>query len=107
MSLRVIGAGWPRTGTTSLKVALEMLLSSRCYHMYDLFADPEQIGIWERALEDDMSGVHRVMSGYGAALDWPASFFWRQLHVPRTEQPTCQCPRSLAAEGIGLAAYTG
>lgn len=79
MSLRVIGAGWPRTGTTSLKIALETLLSSRCYHMYDLFAEPAQIEIWERALKGDMTGVHQVMSGYGAALDWPASFFWREL----------------------------
>lgn len=79
MSLRVIGAGWPRTGTTSLKIALERLLSSPCYHMYDLFADPGQIATWERALDGDMSGVHRMMSGYSAALDWPASFFWRDL----------------------------
>jgi hypothetical protein len=79
MSLRVIGAGWPRTGTTSLKVALEKLLSRRCYHMFDLLADLGQIGSWERALAGDMSGVHQVMSGYGAALDWPASVFWREL----------------------------
>jgi hypothetical protein len=80
MSLRVIGAGWPRTGTTSLKIALEKLLSSRCYHMYDLFADlGHQTGIWERALAGDMSGVHEAMCGYGAALDWPASFFWPEL----------------------------
>jgi hypothetical protein len=79
MSLRVVGAGWPRTGTTSLKIALETLLSSRCYHMYDLFAEPRQIEVWEQALDGDMSGVHAVLSGYGAALDWPASFFWREL----------------------------
>ena len=79
MSLRVIGAGWPRTGTTSLKLALEALLPARCYHMYDLLADPGQIRTWERALEGDLSGVHQLMSGYGAAVDWPASFFWREL----------------------------
>jgi len=73
MSLRVVGAGWPRTGTTSLKIALETLLSSRCYHMYDLFAEPRQIEAWEQALDGDMSGVRRVLSGYGAALDWRIS----------------------------------
>lgn len=85
MTLRIIGAGWPRTGTTSLKVALERLLSTRCYHMYDLFADPRQIESWERALDGDMAGVHRLMSGYGAALDWPALFFWRELLAANPE----------------------
>lgn len=85
MTLRVIGAGWPRTGTTSLKIALERLLASRCYHMYDLFTDPRQIDTWDRALEGDMSGVHQLMSGYGAALDWPASFFWPQLLAANPE----------------------
>jgi hypothetical protein len=79
MSLRVIGAGWPRTGTTSLKVALEKLLPVRCYHMYDLFVDIGQVEIWERALAGDMSGVEAALAGYGAAVDWPASFFWREL----------------------------
>jgi hypothetical protein len=79
MSLRVIGAGWPRTGTTSLKVALETLLPGNCHHMYDLFADIGQVEVWERALEGDLSGVHKVMSRYVACLDWPASFFWREL----------------------------
>jgi hypothetical protein len=79
MSLRVIGAGWPRTGTTSLKVALEKILSSQCYHMYNLFADLGQIDVWEQALDGDLSGVHQAMSRYGAAVDWPASFFWREL----------------------------
>lgn len=79
MSLRVIGAGWPRTGTTSLKVALEKLLSVRCYHMYDLFVDIHNIAIWERALAGDMSGVNETLARYGAVVDWPASFFWREL----------------------------
>src|SRR5579859_7886085 len=79
MSLRVIGAGWPRTGTTSLKVALETLLNGRCYHMYDLLADVAQVEVWERALDGDFSGVHKVTNGYVATLDWPASFFWREL----------------------------
>jgi len=79
MSLRVIGAGWPRTGTTSLKVALEKLLSVRCYHMYDLFVDIAKIGIWERALDGEMSGVHEALAKYGAVVDWPASYFWREL----------------------------
>jgi hypothetical protein len=85
MTLRVIGAGWPRTGTTSLKLALERLLSVRCYHMYDLFADPGQIETWERALDGDLSGVHGLLSGYGAVLDWPASFFWRELLAANPE----------------------
>jgi len=47
--------------------------------MYDLFADLSQVRIWEQALAGDLSGVQSKLSGYVAALDWPASFFWREL----------------------------
>jgi hypothetical protein len=47
--------------------------------MYDLFVDIDRIGIWERALAGDMSGVHRTLTPFGAVVDWPASFFWREL----------------------------
>ena len=49
MSIRVIGAGWSRTGTYSLKRALEQLGFGPCYHMHELFTQPEHVTHWEAA----------------------------------------------------------
>ena len=43
MSLRIVGAGLGRTGTHSLKLALEQLLDAPCYHMVEVFSHPEHI----------------------------------------------------------------
>jgi Sulfotransferase domain len=77
--LRVIGAGLPRTGTNSLRLALERLLGGECYHMFTIKDDPAQAGTWLRALHGDLSGVHARLAGCAAAVDWPAAFFWREL----------------------------
>ena len=79
MPLRVIGAGLPRTGTTSLKAALEQLLGEPCYHMFELFNDLEAGISWWQALDGDRDKLTSVLEGYGAAIDWPASLFWREL----------------------------
>lgn len=51
MSLRVIGAGFGRTGTMSLKVALEQLGFGPCYHMVEcLPKGPEHYRLWEEAV---------------------------------------------------------
>jgi len=48
MTLRIIGAGLPRTGTASLQVALELLLDGRCYHMLEVFERPADVAVWVR-----------------------------------------------------------
>ena len=53
MMLRVVGAGLGRTGTNSLKVALERLLGGRCYHMFELIERPGDTEQWERAVSGD------------------------------------------------------
>jgi hypothetical protein len=77
--LTVVGAGLPRTGTNSLRLALTRLLGGECYHMFTVKADPPQARTWVRALDGDLSGAHELLSGCSAAVDWPASFFWRDL----------------------------
>lgn len=79
MGLRVIGAGWFRTGTTSLKAGLERLLDGECYHMHTVQANQDHVPIWERALDGDMSGVQDMLAGYVAVTHWPAWLFWREL----------------------------
>lgn len=88
MDLRVVGAGLPRTGTTSLKAALEQLLGGPCYHMVEFFPRAErQIGSWHRVFDGDVTQFAKIFDGSGedddppfvAAVDWPASAVWQQL----------------------------
>lgn len=79
MTLRVIGAGMGRTGTHSLKLALEQLLGGPCYHMRELFDHPEHIPAWHAAAEGDMPDWDKLFTGYAAAVDWPAAAFWPEL----------------------------
>ena len=55
MSLRVVGAGLGRTGTLSLKLALERLLGAPCYHMTEVFAHPEHVALWHAAARNEPS----------------------------------------------------
>ncbi|MBA2641782.1 MAG: sulfotransferase family protein [Actinobacteria bacterium] len=79
MTLRLIGAGFPRTGTKSLQLALEQLLGGRCYHMHEVFANLDHVPIWRRALRGDPPDWNRFLANYVATVDWPASAFWREL----------------------------
>jgi len=79
MTLRVVGAGLGRTGTLSLKVALERLLGAPCYHMAEVFAHPEHVGAWHDAARGRMPDWRALFAGYGAAVDWPAAAFWPEL----------------------------
>lgn len=78
MTLSVIGAGLGRTGTASLKVALEKLGFGKCHHMSEVFGAPEQIDLWARAA-NGAPDWPAIFAGYGAAVDFPAAAFWREL----------------------------
>jgi len=78
--LQVVGAGLPRTGTNSLRIALEQLLEGLCYHMSKIPGHPFDLGEgWNRALAGDSSGLNELLHGYAASVDWPASMFWVEL----------------------------
>lgn len=77
--LRVVGAGLPRTGTKSLKDALELLLGDRCYHMYEVFRHPEDLPDWHGAIRGEETDWSVFPPDCVAAVDWPASAFWREL----------------------------
>ena len=79
MTLRVVGAGLPRTGTKSLKEGLEQLLGGRCYHMVEVFEHLEHVPVWREALDGRPPDWNEFLGDYLAAVDWPASAFWREL----------------------------
>jgi hypothetical protein len=77
--IEIIGAGLGRTGTLSLKTALERLGFAPCYHMMEVFAQPSHAETWRRAAEDPATDFDVVLAGYRATVDWPACAFWREL----------------------------
>ncbi|GAB5547715.1 MAG: sulfotransferase [Sandaracinaceae bacterium] len=77
MTLRIIGAGWGRTGTSSLKVALEKLGCGRCYHWAEV--KPHEVPVWFDALAGKPVDWAKLLEGWGAAIDWPASHFYREI----------------------------
>jgi len=80
MTLRVVGAGLPRTATSSLKLALEQLLGGRCYHMLEVLKHrPDHIAVWHRAVKGELPNWDEFLADYIAAVDFPASAFWREL----------------------------
>lgn len=78
MALTVIGAGFGRTGTLSLKTALERL-GLRCHHMMEVFANPAQAPAFTAAARGDTSGLSSALADYQATVDWPSCVFWRAL----------------------------
>jgi hypothetical protein len=86
MTLKVIGAGLGRTGTASLKVALEQLLGGRCYHMSECFGNPANPPLWLAAARG-RPDWETIFKGYVATVDYPAGGFWRQLadHYPEAK----------------------
>jgi len=78
MALKVIGAGFGRTGTLSLKIALEHLGFGPCYHMVEVFKNPEAPGWWIDAA-DGNPNWSRIFEGYGACVDWPGTTFYAAL----------------------------
>jgi sulfotransferase family protein len=81
VTLQVVGAGFPRTGTKSLQLALEGLLGGRCYHMHEVFANLDHVRTWRDALRGQPPDWGVFLAPYVAALDWPASVFWRELSM--------------------------
>lgn len=76
--MRVIGAGMPRTGTLTQKVALEMLGLGPCYHWVDVLADLDRVALWNRAL-DGAGPWEEIFAGFHSTVDWPGGFFYREL----------------------------
>jgi hypothetical protein len=78
VSLDIIGAGFGRTGTLSLKTALEQL-GFPCHHMMEVMANPEQAPAFTAAARGDASRLPEALAPYRATVDWPSCVFWREL----------------------------
>lgn len=79
MPLKVIGAGFPRTGTMSLKLALEQLGFGPCHHMIEIIQHPEQATLWARKLTGEPLDWDDVLKGYNSVTDGPSCFVYKDL----------------------------
>jgi len=77
--MEIIGAGFGRTGTMSLKAALEELGFGPCYHMVEVFGHPEHADLWQDAWRGEPVDWEDFLGDYRAAVDWPACTFYGEL----------------------------
>ena len=79
-TIKVIGVGYARTGTLSLKTALDQL-GFRCYHMFELFNRPADAPLWLRAYngENRQHLFKKIFADYEATVDFPSISFCRDL----------------------------
>jgi hypothetical protein len=77
--LNVIGAGAGRTGTQSLKFALERLLRAPCYDMWDLLKNPDHVPVWEQALDGQQVDWDVLFADHRSTVDWTAASFFSEL----------------------------
>ena len=87
MTLRLIGAGLPRTGTSSLREALRHLLDAPVYHMSEAFAHPEHASTWVAAIDGDPPVWDDFLAEYAAGVDAPFSNCWRDLAAAYPDSP--------------------
>lgn len=84
MSLQIIGAGFGRTGTKSLQLALEALGYGKCYHMEELFRNPEGVKHWTNAYNETKVDWDDLFKNYNSIVDFPGSIYYKELfkHYP-------------------------
>ena len=81
MPLKVIGAGVGRTGTNSLKLAINRLGLGPCHHMLEVRQNmPMHVPLWVAAV-DGNPDWQAIYNGYQSAVDWPTAGFFRELHA--------------------------
>ena len=84
MTLQVIGAGFGRTGTLSMKAALEQLGYDKCHHMMEVMPNDAQLDAWHAISQGGKPDWDTIFEGFQASVDFPSSAYWRELaeHYP-------------------------
>lgn len=77
--MRVIGAGWGRTGTTSAAAALDRLGAGPCLQMQEIWARPALADIWNRHREGERADWRVVLTEWGSSVDWPGCWQWQEF----------------------------
>ena len=81
MTIKVVGAGFGRTGTLSMKFALEKLGFDKCYHMMEVGMNPHHTQYWLDLAQGKDIDWDSMFEGYQASVDWPSANFWKEQLV--------------------------
>jgi len=79
MSIKIIGVGFPRTGTMTLKKALETLGFEKTYHYKDLIAMPERLKYWQELKNYGQTDFEKLFDGFEATVDFPGYPYYKIL----------------------------
>ncbi|MBP9192146.1 MAG: sulfotransferase family protein [Ignavibacteria bacterium] len=79
MALKIIGSGLGRTGTYSLKLALEILGFGKCYHMTELFQNPSGVKYFTDAENDMIVEWDKLFHGFNSAVDYPVARYFKKI----------------------------
>ncbi len=79
MTLKVIGTGFGRTGTDSMREALAILGFGPCHHMFEVIAHEEQKRRWRALVQGAAADWDMLFEGYSSCIDWPSAYYWRDL----------------------------
>lgn len=77
--MQVVGAGLGRTGTTSLKTAVELLLEGPCYHGSDLLQRQQDLPVWADAVQGEQVVWDSLFDGFVGCVDWPGAAVWQEM----------------------------
>jgi Sulfotransferase domain len=93
MGLKIVGSGFGRTGTMSLKRALEQLAFGPCHHMEELLLHSEQIHFWQGIVAGRTMNWEEVFAGYNSQVDWPGAHVWQDLAAAYPQAKVIQTVR--------------
>jgi hypothetical protein len=79
VTLQVIGTGFGRTGTDSMREALNLLGFGPCHHMHEVIADPGQRALWRALAKGAPPDWEQLFAGYRSCVDFPSAWYWREL----------------------------
>jgi hypothetical protein len=79
MAIRVIGTGFGRTGTDSMREALTILGFGPCHHMFEVMANEDQKRLWRALAQGATPDWNQLFAGYASCIDWPSAHYWRDL----------------------------
>jgi len=77
--MKVIGAGYGRTGTKSLQIALEKIGYESCYHMEKLLTNPGDVVHWKKAYKEEKVNWDELFADYNSIVDFPGAMFYKEL----------------------------
>lgn len=79
MPLRIIGTGFGRTGTDSMRKALNTLGFGPTHHMHEMGQDKPLHQPWLDLVAGAEPDWEMLFTGYHSCVDWPSAYYWPLL----------------------------